>query len=278
MAGTLDRALAILELLARNGGRMPLAAIADTLNMPRSGAHRLLAMLIGEGYVRQEEDHGEYLLSLKLASLGLIHLSSAGVLDIAQPILDRLAAVSGELTRLGVIEDGHITFVGKAQGARSGLRYDPDMGSQPPLHCSASGQAWLSCLTDERALELVARQGGLGQPAAGGPNAPQTIQQFLAVLQAARQRGYGIGIETYEAGMAAIAAPVRHPVTNEVVGIVSLAGPASRLPESRLVELVPALLEAASDLGTASLQSPYFKRPPAPVSEPATPARKARRS
>lgn len=269
MAGNLERALSIIELLAKNGGRMQLAAIADTLNIPRSGTHRLLAMLIDEGYVRQDEDHGEYMLALKLVSLALIYLSTGGVLDVSQPVLDRLAAQSGELARVGVVEDDHITFVGKAQGAKSGLRYDPDMGSQPPLHCTASGQAWLSSLSDEEALELVSKQGGLGKPGQGGPRAPKAIQQFLADLHAARKRGYGIASETYEAGMTSMAAPIHHPVTGVVVGVVSLAGPTSRLPEARLKELAPALLEAASDMGAATLSSPYFKRPAASVEAPA---------
>lgn len=260
MAGNLERALAVLELLAKNGGRMPLATIADTLNIPRSGTHRLLSMLIDEGFVRQDEEHGEYMLALKLVSLALIYLSTSGVFDISQPVLDRLAESSGELARLGVVEDDHITFVGKAQGAKSGLRYDPDMGSQPPLHCTASGQAWLATLPDERAIELVSRQGGLSAKVQNVPRAPKTIQQFLKDLNGARARGYGMAIETYEVGMTSIAAAVRNPVTNEVVGIVSLAGPTSRLPESRLKELAPLLLAAASDMSAATLGSPWFKR------------------
>lgn len=275
MAGNLERALAIVELLARNGGRMQLAAIADTLNIPRSGTHRLLATLIDEGYVRQDEDHGEYLLALKLVSLALIYLSTGGVLDVSQPVLDRLAASSGELARLGVVEGEHITFVGKAQGAKSGLRYDPDMGSQPPLHCTASGQAWLASLSDEEALEIVSRQGGLGQAAQKGPKAPKTIQRFLADLQGARKRGYGIASETYEAGMTAMAAPIRHPVSGVVVGVVSLAGPTSRLPAERLDALAPALLEAASDMGAATLSSPYFKRGVTPNATTATEVKEA---
>ncbi|WP_321803195.1 IclR family transcriptional regulator [Burkholderia sp. BCC1993] len=259
MAGNLERALAVLELLAKNGGRMPLATIADTLNIPRSGTHRLLSMLIDEGFVRQDEEHGEYMLALKLVSLALIYLSTSGVFDISQPVLDRLAESSGELARLGVVEGDHITFVGKAQGAKSGLRYDPDMGSQPPLHCTASGQAWLATLPDERAIELVSRQGGLSAKVQNVPRAPKTIQQFLKDLNGARARGYGMAIETYEVGMTSIAAAVRNPVTNEVVGIVSLAGPTSRLPESRLKELAPLLLAAASDMSAATLGSPWFK-------------------
>ncbi|WP_322045699.1 IclR family transcriptional regulator [Paraburkholderia sp. J67] len=260
MAGNLERALGVLELLARNGGRMPLATIADTLDIPRSGTHRLLQMLIDEGFVRQDEEHGEYVLAMKLVSLALIYLSTSGVFDISQPVLDRLAEASGELARLGVVEGEHITFVGKAQGAKSGLRYDPDMGSNPPLHCTASGQAWLATLPDERAIELVSKQGGLGSKAHNAPRAPKTIQQFLKDLSGARQRGYGVAIETYEPGMTSIAAAVRNPVTDEVVGIVSLAGPTSRLPEERLKELAPHLLEAASDMGAATLSSQYFKQ------------------
>ena len=280
MAGNLERALAIIELLAKQGGSMQLAAIADTLNIPRSGTHRLLAELGEEGYVRQDE-HGEYVLALKLVSLALMWLSTGGVLDISQPVLDRLAAASGELARLGVVEDDHITFVGKAQGAKSGLRYDPDMGSQPPLHCTASGQAWLSTMSDEEALELVSRQGGIGKAGPRGPKAPKTIQQFLQDLNGARKRGYGIASETYEAGMTSMAAAIRHPVTGLVVGIVSLAGPTSRLPDARLKELAPALLEAASDMGAATLSSPYFKRslrvaPVAAVVQPVEARRKGR--
>jgi len=275
MAGNLERAPAVLELLAKNGGRMPLAAIADTLNIPRSGTHRLLSMLIEEGFVRQDEDHGEYMLALKLVSLALIYLSTSGVFDISQPVLDRLAETSGELARLGVVEDDHLTFVGKAQGAKSGLRYDPDMGSQPPLHCTASGQAWLSTLSDERAIELVSKQGGLASKSVNAPKAPRTIQQFLKDLNGARQRGYGVAIETYEAGMTSIAAPVRNPVTGEVVGIVSLAGPTSRLPEQRLKELAPSLLSAASDMGAATLSSPYFKRAVGTVGAAVTPEKVA---
>lgn len=136
MSGNLDRGLAIVELLAMHGGSLPLHVIADRLNIPRSGAHRLLAMLGSLGYVRQYAQQGEYQLTLKLASVALIFLSASGVVDVAQPILDRLATVSGELVRLGVIDDDRLVFVTKAQGARSGLRYDPDMGKEPALFLS----------------------------------------------------------------------------------------------------------------------------------------------
>ena len=144
MSGVMERTLGILELLSQHGEGLELAAIADQLNMPRSAAHRLLNDLVRCGYVRQLRDHGDYMLTTKLVSIGLSFLSHSGIVDFSQPLLDRLAEVSGELVRLGVVDGERLTWVARAQGARQGLRYDPDMGSDARLSCSASGIAWMS--------------------------------------------------------------------------------------------------------------------------------------
>ena len=50
------------------------------------------------------------------------YYSGTGINDVAQPILERLAANSGELARLAVVEGEGMLWVAKAQGARHGLR------------------------------------------------------------------------------------------------------------------------------------------------------------
>src|SRR5262249_22076384 len=163
------RALKVLEELSAHPEGRTLSALAEAANMPASAAHRLLVELSQCGYVRQIREHGEYMLTIKLVSLGLSFLSRSGVVDIPQPSLDRLAAESGELVRLAVIDGVDLTFVAKAQGATGALRYDPDMGLSVPLSCSAAGHAWLSTMPEDKALELVAGQ-GFGSPARYGKN------------------------------------------------------------------------------------------------------------
>lgn len=109
MSGVLDRTLGILELLSLHGEGVELATVADQLNMPRSAAHRLLNDLVRCGYVRQVRDHGDYMLTTKLVSMGLSFLSRSGIVDFAQPLLDQLAEVSGELVRLSVIDGNRLT-------------------------------------------------------------------------------------------------------------------------------------------------------------------------
>jgi len=227
--------------------------------VPRSACHRLLTELQQRGYVRQVREHGDYMLTTKLAALGLGFLSSAGIVDIAEPLLERLARESGELVRLAIIDDERLTWVAKAQGTRKGLRYDPDMGMDARLSCTASGHAWLLTLSDERALELVMRQ-GLGVPKDYGPNAPTTIQALLGFLHAARERGYALIDEVFAPGMTAMAAPVMR--RREAIGVISIAGPRVRLTPQRMQALAPTLLAATAELGPMSRASTLFGRPP----------------
>jgi DNA-binding IclR family transcriptional regulator len=200
------------------------------------------------------------MLTTKMVSLGLGFLSSAGIVDVAEPLLERLAQRSGELVRLSIVDADRLTWVAKSQGVRqTGLRYDPDMGMDARLSCTASGHAWLMALSDERALELVSRQ-GFGKPAEYGPKAPTTLKALLGFLDAARVRGYALIDEVFAPGMSAMGAPVFR--RKEVIGVISIAGPRLRLNPEKMHELGNALLEAAAELGPISNASTLFGRPP----------------
>lgn len=258
MSGILERSFKVLEYLADRPEGCALSTLAAELQIPLSASHRLLAELIRCGYVRQDLRDGHYVLTIKLVSLGLSFLSRSGIVDIAQPLLDQLAAASGELVRLAVVDGDDLTFVAKAQGATRGLRYDPDMGLSVNLSCSSAGHAWLSTMTDEQALQLVARQ-GFGQPEDFGPKAPTTVKALLAYLRAARKRGFAMINEVFAPAMTAMAAPVRSG-NGAVIGVITIAGPLVRLTEERMLALGPALLATAEDVARASGASALFKR------------------
>ncbi len=258
MSGQLERSLNVLEYLVAHPGGSSLSVLATALNMPLSATHRLLTELTRLGYVRQDQSHADYMLTIKLVAMGLSFLSASGITDVAQPLLDQLATETGELVRLAVVDGDALTFVAKAQGARHGLRYDPDMGLSVQLSCSAAGHAWLSTMSDEEALQRVARQ-GFGQPENFGPKAPTTVKAVLAHLKQARSRGFALIVEVFAPGMSAMAAPV-YNAQGQAIGVITVAGPATRLPEPRLLALGPTLVQATTQVGQASIGSALFKR------------------
>jgi DNA-binding IclR family transcriptional regulator len=65
--------------------------------------------------------------------------------------------------------------------------------------------------------------------------------------------------EVFAPGMTAMAAPVLRG--QEVVGVISIAGPRQRLTPARMQALAPALLAVTSELGPISRTSTLFGRP-----------------
>ncbi len=258
MSSTLERAFALLEYLAARPQGVSLSTTAQELGLPLSACHRLLTELARCGYARQTRDHGDYALTTKMAALGLSYLGESGIVEIAQPVIDQLAGLCGELVRVAIVDGDRLTFVAKAQGAKFGLRYDPDMGIDVRLSCSAGGHAWLMTLDEERALELVVKQ-GFGTPGDYGPQAPTGWKALVDILARCRERGFALMHEMYAPGMGAMAAPVRRG-KEAALGVITIAGPSVRLTQERMLAFAPQLQAAAQEFARASAASPIFGR------------------
>jgi DNA-binding IclR family transcriptional regulator len=243
----------VLQQLVGAPDGLPLSRIADAVDVPKSAAHRILLTLTEEGFVHQVASTGNYALTLHITSLGLRHLASSTVTELAQPVLAGLADESGQLVRLGLVDGEQLLWVAKAQGARAGLRYepDPDHGSEIPYASSASGLAWLSSLGNEAALRLAARQ----QPDDRHPigqNAPKTLREVEQRIMEARNNGWARVHDSYEEGISAMAAPLANPHDGNAIGVVSIAGPSLMLTDARMEELAPRLLATAKELSGLS--------------------------
>jgi IclR family transcriptional regulator, acetate operon repressor len=245
MSNALERGLRIIELLAGHDLGLPLNQIADTLDIPRSATHRLLSDLIENEFVIQLGELGNYSLSLKLVGIGQRHLASFDIVQLCQPTMKELADTTGELVRLAVRDGDKMLWVAQSQGARHGLRYDPEAGAVVTLSCSATGIAWMSTLPEEIALQRILRQ-GIGAVADFGPNAPQSIEAIRAWLREARDRGYATQTDTYAIGLSSVAAPIWRD--GRADGVMSISGPSARLTEQRRHELSRALLQAAASI------------------------------
>ncbi len=126
MSGVLERTLGVLEVLTSAAGRPAAAHDRGTSsNIPASAAHRLLSELVKHAAMSARlRDQGDYGLTTKLVAMVLDYMGATGIVDFAQPILDRLAQTAGEFIRLAVV-DGRTADLGRAcarRAARLALR------------------------------------------------------------------------------------------------------------------------------------------------------------
>ena len=246
-----ERCLGIVELLADGAREMPLGDIADRLEVPKSGTHRLLATLVDLGWAEQDRETGFYRLTMRLAVLGQRFYVASGLPDICQPILDRFAHECREFARLAVVDGSTLVWIAHAQGATGGLLYQPpETTGTVPLFATATGKAWLSTLKPNDAVQHIATQGGFGHADQYGPNVIRSIDELLKELRATAKRGYGLAFNEAEPGVTAIAAAIRPRGDKAAVGTVSVAGPSARMTEPRVRELVPLVTQCAAELST----------------------------
>ena len=242
----LENAFAVVECLAAEARTMRLSDIADQLDLQKSGTHRIVSTLVQLGWVEQDADTAHYRLTFKLAALGQGFLASTRILDVCQPVVDRVAQESRELVRLAVINNDELTTVAHAQGAQGSLICQSRVFPQLPLHVTASGKAWLASLTNEAALKLVLAA-GFGAPGDYGPNAVRSASALLSDLKATRKRGYGVAREEAETGVSAISVLVRSE-RGPVQGALAIVAPAVRMNDARQAELAVLAHAAAKEL------------------------------
>ncbi|AKI01802.1 transcriptional regulator, IclR family [Hoeflea sp. IMCC20628] len=245
----IDRAISMIELLASVPESMELSEIAATVGLPTSAAHRTLATLMSRGWVIQDPASQTYALSLRMGLLAFRNLDTRYIPDLANEVLHKLAAKTQEYCRLAMADNGGLTWIARAQGARQGLRYDPDMGAEIVLHATANGKAWLSTLTEAEALKMAFVE-GLGTLKGMGPNYITDVDSFRQHLNSARLNGYATAVDEGEAGATALAVPFfcSEAPDAAVAGTISVAGPTLRMRPARYAEISRELQVAAREM------------------------------
>ena len=99
---SVDRALRILEILARSG-ESGVTEIAAALEVHKSTAFRLVATLEQHGLVEQVEGRGKYRLGVGLLRLAGATSARLDVVQEARPLCKQLAAATGETVNLATL-------------------------------------------------------------------------------------------------------------------------------------------------------------------------------
>ncbi len=236
---SVDRALRILEILARSG-ESGVTEIAAALDVHKSTAFRLVATLEQHGLVEQVEGRGKYRLGVGLLRLAGATSARLDVVQEARPLCKQLAAATGETVNLATLSGNSALYLDQVAGP-SALQPHNWVGQHIPLHATSNGKVLMAWLSDADLRDLLGRL-----PAYTG----QTITskgKLRKELQAVRECGYAVAVDELEVGLTAIAAPVRN-AHGDVICSMSLSGPTFRLPPERVTEVVPLLVEASDEL------------------------------
>lgn len=228
---SIERAAAILQVVAASHGTLGVTDIAEAVGLAKTTAHSLLRTLLLVGFVEQDRATGHYALGAGLLRLGSSHLDANELRARSSNWADALASRSGQAVRLATLVDGEVVVVHHVFRPDDSAQ-TLDLGTALPPRSSALGKV----------LHAFAVQ----RPVTG--RAPES---WRAELAAVRARGWATERGERAAGEGGLAAPVRG-LTGLVVGALGVTGPLTEIfngqgqPRGALVTMVTDAAAAVS--------------------------------
>ncbi|GAA2643758.1 IclR family transcriptional regulator [Streptomyces vastus] len=237
----MDRAISVLEILARRG-ETGVSEVAAEIDVHKSTAFRLLGALEARGLVEQAGERGKYRLGF-----GIVRLAGAvtGRIDITQqgrPVCEDLAEALGETVNIAVLQEHYAVNLYQVRGPGA-VTAQNWVGQLTPLHATSSGKILLAYLPAKERAAILAVS-GLKKVTQHTITGKTKLEKNLADI---RESGYAWALEELELGLHAMAAPIRNR-DGEVVAALSASGPAYRLTKERLHELAPLLMKGADEI------------------------------
>jgi DNA-binding IclR family transcriptional regulator len=247
---SVDRALALLGAF-ENDDALGVTELARRADLPKSTAHRLLAVLEQQALISRSGR--EYRLGLKLFELGCrVSASDMSELrDAAIPYLADLYESTRQTVHLAILDRGEVVCVLKLHG--SSQRPTPlRIGARMPAHCTAVGKALLAFSPPAAIVQVLQKP---LRPCTGNT----LVRPRVLIEQLKRIRADGIAFDRQETelGLACAAAPI-FDKSGRCAGAISASG-APRTVESTAGKVRSASQAIARVLGSAtSLVAPLF--------------------
>ena len=237
---SVDRAIEILELLARTG-ESGITEIAAHLGVHKSTASRLVYTLQKRELVEQHGERGRFTLGLGVLRFTGAASNQSEIVRVGTPLCEALAEKLGESVHIAVLDGTDVINVCEARGP-SAISTQEWTGRPTPPHTSSSGKVLLAAAPRERQELVLSR----GLEAC----APRTItdpHRLREELERVRKDGYAVAIEEFEPGLHGVAVPVRGK-GDDVIAAISASGPSYRMKRTQMRDMVAELRIAAQDL------------------------------
>ena len=238
-----ERALAILFVVAESDRPLGLSDISRTVGFDKATVLRLLVTLERAGLVIQDSRTRQYALGASVSRL--TRGFRTDLRHVAHTFLESLWHEARETVCLNCAR-GVSRVVVDVIPTDHEFSIVPAVGSALPIHIGASGKALVAFLPAEE-IDLIVRE---CESHRESEYAVVDIEELHRKLRYTRRNGFAWSIGDVFPGSAAVSAPV-FDATGNVAGSLTVLGPSVRLNRQRLLELAPAVKRTAGELSTS---------------------------
>lgn len=239
----LHHGLSVLEtFLEADRAVQGISEISKALGLNKSRVFRIVNTLEQHGFVERVTSTKQYQLGVALMAFGEVVRERLEVIEVAAPILDRLAEQTGETVHLGVVDGNESVCVAKRMSKHS-VRLYAEVGRRAPLHAGGVPKVLLAYMPPED-LARILRPGTLERVTARTITDPDQLDEILEEI---RCRGYHVSVGDLDPDVHSVAAPIWDH-TGRVVAAVSVAGPSHRFPPKKVEQCIQLVCRGAATI------------------------------
>ncbi len=240
---SVDRALDLIEVLARANGELALKEIAIQSGLNLSTCHHLISTLVKRGYVGQNPQGRSYFLGPKIVEVSNSRMGQFNLAEVAMPELRRLNQMTKESVHLAVLQGHDLTTLGKLESLHA-VRVATDTGGKAnAAHATATGKAILAWLPETEIARVVAEKG----LTAFTESTITSLGDLVEELRHVRRNGFALDREEFQPGVICVGSAIRD-VSGAVMGSISCSMPEMRATSDHVEETKNAVKACATNL------------------------------
>ncbi|MFB2581458.1 IclR family transcriptional regulator [Herbiconiux sp. P15] len=239
------KVLSVLLSFSEENHTQTVQEIAGYLDVPVSSAYRYVAQLRDFGLL-EEAEFGGYRVSLRAVGLArAARAGSAGLSEIARPVLERLTRETGE-TSLVIRRLGQAVVAVDLEESRNPVRLRFERGVLMSLHQGAAARVLLAALSPRESAEYYKSVWNIEE----NPSLPSDAE-----LKQIAADGWTESFGQVEDGIWGTAAVIR--VNRTVVAALCVAGPLYRLDDAKRATIIAAVRRGADEINEIAAQGEF---------------------
>ncbi len=232
------RGLEVIRSFSAQSPRQTLSEVAARSGLSRAGARRILLTLQTLGYVVSDGKH--FSLTARILDLGFAYLSSMPIWNLAEPVMEGLAAQVHESCSAAVLEGTDIVYVLRVSTHKI-MSITLGVGSRLPAYCTSMGRVLLAGLPEDEALACLQAS----KREALTRHTVTDIDALRLKIAQARKQGWCLVNQELEEGLVSMAAPIVD-AAGRTVAALNISGQANRTSARAMQDnMLPALLTAS---------------------------------
>ncbi|MBI5725585.1 MAG: IclR family transcriptional regulator [Planctomycetes bacterium] len=250
MIQSVERALGLLNLVARHDNWVGVRELARQANLKAPTAYNLLHTMASRGFLDFDDKTRRYRVGLAILLLARRVERLPRLAAFVRPYLEQIFSEVGETTVVCAMIAGRVVIVDHRQGNQPiSVAQNETIVEHP--HTLASGKLLLAFCGESARRGYAERETLVGL----GPNVPRTPGQLLADLKKVRRQGYAETVNARGYGIGAVAAPV-FGAAGDVEMAIACSAPLTRFNKKRRREVLSRLFRVADDMSRKFCDQP----------------------